>query len=646
MEALMNIHLAALPALALLAMPVAAQLNEHAFLGDLPTIYSVTRLPTAQADTPGAVTVLDREMIRRSGAREVTDLLRLVPGYLTGGLNGAGPSSSYHAGFDEYGGRQQVFIDGRSVYSTYMFADTHRGTMSLLLEDIERIEVLRGTNSATFGGSAMLGVINIVTRHAADSEGGAISLTAGQGDTRDLAARYGWQSQAGAYRISLGSRNDSGYLNAYDDKRLNQVHFRGDLTPSAGSELMVAVGTSDLKGGDGFADQPGRPLRTIGWQDSYGSLRWRRSLDAGSELTIAANTTEERYDDRFNHSALPGVVVDYSGTGRRHNIEFQYASKPHEQVRTVWGIGASHDSASSIPLYAQPEVSFDRQQLFGNLEWRPDPRWVINAGGMVERHSEVGSEVAPRLAVNYHFMPEHTLRLSATRGFRMPSPFELRSDVRFYVGDIQVGRTFLARGNISAERADTLEIGYLGEFRAQRMTVDVRIFEERMGGLVKSIPYNVQPSLPVTRTAAVDFVNRFDYTISGLEYQWHWKPQEGLDITANQSFLRSSCVFDPTLLYRTPGHIGTLAVVKQLPNRFELSGTLSAVDAMSWFGTERIVGHTTRLDLRLAQRFMIGANPAEAALTVHAVNGEYSVFEPLRKFMVERRAFLTLRMDF
>jgi hypothetical protein len=67
---------------------------------------------------------------------------------------------------------------------------------------------------------------------------------------------------------------------------------------------------------------------------------------------------------------------------------------------------------------------------------------------------------------------------------------------------------------------------------------------------------------------------------------------------------------------------------------------------MSWFGTERIVGHTTRLDLRLAQRFQLGANPAEVALTVQAANGDYLVFEPLRKFMVERRAFVTLRMDF
>src|SRR5690606_42140276 len=88
-----------------------SELAESGYLGDLPVVLSVTRLAQSLADTPGAVTIIDRDMIRRSGARQVSELLRFVPGFIVSGWNGANPITQYHTKLDEYGSR----LDRKSV---------------------------------------------------------------------------------------------------------------------------------------------------------------------------------------------------------------------------------------------------------------------------------------------------------------------------------------------------------------------------------------------------------------------------------------------------------------------------------------------------------------------------------------------------
>ncbi len=166
--------------LAFLALPAAADrtveyVSEKDYFAELPVVLSVSRLAQPLNETPGAVTVIDAETIRRSGAREVADVLRLVPGFLISRRNGGSSIAGYHAALDVYGARMQVYVDGRSVYSSYYLGDTHRGLAAVELADVQRIEVLRGSNSAALGSNAFLGVINIITYAAADTHGAAVS---------------------------------------------------------------------------------------------------------------------------------------------------------------------------------------------------------------------------------------------------------------------------------------------------------------------------------------------------------------------------------------------------------------------------------------------------------------------------------------
>lgn len=138
--------------------------TESDFLTDMPIVLSVSRLSQRLDETPGAVTVLDRNMIRLSGARDVADLLRLVPGFQsTMSFERIAPQATYHGTYYSVSNRMQVLVDGRSVYSPFLVGGIGPGLQTVALADIERIEVLRGSNSAAYGARAFLGVINIIT---------------------------------------------------------------------------------------------------------------------------------------------------------------------------------------------------------------------------------------------------------------------------------------------------------------------------------------------------------------------------------------------------------------------------------------------------------------------------------------------------
>lgn len=292
-----------------------AELSERDYFSELPTVLTVSRLAQSLNETPGAVTVLDRETIRRSGARELADVLRLVPGYLVGGFNGANPGVAYHAPIDELGARNLVLVDGRSVYSSYYQGDTHKGMMGVLLEDIERIEVLRGSNSAAYGANAMFGVINVITRSAVDTRGTELSLTGGAGGIQDNYARFGWGADNASFKLSAGRRADSGYRNAHDDKIVSQLHFRGDLRPSPDQEVLLSAGVMEFSAGDGFPlgsqfnSNGGNALRTVEARDAYLHGSWLKQLSDTDQIKLTANYTEETFQDAFPYGRAEQISI-------------------------------------------------------------------------------------------------------------------------------------------------------------------------------------------------------------------------------------------------------------------------------------------------------------------------------------------------
>ncbi len=668
--------------LALLGTVQAAELSEQDYYDELPTVLTVSRLAQPLNETPGAVTVINRETIRRSGARELVDVLRLVPGYLVGGFNGANPSASYHAPLDDYGIRNLVLIDGRPVYSAYYFGGTSRGMMGVLLEDIERIEVLRGSNSAAYGANALFGVINIITRNAADTQGTEVSVTGGNGGIKDNTVRHGWGNDSASFRLSTGRRSDTGYGNSHDDKIMSQLNFRGDLRPTRDQEVMIAAGAAQLAAGDGFAGKAGNAERTVGWNNFFLQGQWKRQVSETEEIKVSASFNQEDLQDGFTYAPDPGVVVSSSGRGRRLNLEFQHQLMLTPQVRAVWGAGYKYEDAMSRPLYnTDNAVAIHEERLFGNVEWRFHPQWLLNAGGFAGHHSQTGQYFSPRLMANFLVTPDHVLRLGATESTRSPTLFELASDARLYpkaaanllaAGELipsliatanQLNpaqpypyRLFFSSGQVSSEKLWVQELGYFGNFRALKLTLDARVYVETLHDLISkefdTVPGYVVPPLPGplgiysgTPIPTQVFLNTPGFKTRGLEYQLRWKPLDKTEIWINQSLQRTIWDDDADRPY-APTHATAIAWFQRLPYDFDLSVIHQSTGSMSWGKQAEALPRQRRLDLRLAKLFRVGRTRAEAAITVQALNGSMPAYQAGTSHIFERRAFGTLRIEF
>lgn len=650
------------------ATPGTGATSEKTFLDDLPVVLSVSRLAQPLDETPGAVTVIDRDMIRRSGAREVAEVLRLVPGFVMTRWNGGNPVAMYHAAMDSYGRTMQVFIDGRSVYSSFQFGDTHWGLTGLVLEDIERIEVLRGSNSAAMGANAYLGVVNIITRHATDTRGAMVSITRGTGNVSDQVARIGWGDDNAAFRLTLASRGDSGFDGIHDNNRVTQANFRGDLKPTGRDEIAIHAGIKENSYGEGNAGDVGNPQRYSQVGNAYANGSWLRQLDDGNEIRVTASHEFEKIVNSFPYpdvtagtARISGIYLDFSGTAHRTKIEGQHTLRLGDGLRGVWGGGYTREAVTSLPLYnVDDSVSAHTWRLFGNIEWRPWSRLVVNAGTLLEHHSILGLRNAPRLMFNYHLAPGHTLRLGGSRAYRTPTLFELRGDARYYgnanADAVLLGyspRSFLynpfrARGNVTPETMSSTEIGYLGEIRPLNLGVDVRVFDENNLSIVRANGYAKYGALNRTTN---DFINYEGPRIRGWETQLRWQPSADTKLLFNYAetklFPRSDRISSEA--YAAPTHAATLALFQRLPEDFDLGVIYTTSGEMSWSSWNKRLPSTTQTDVRLAKGFRYGGTKGEFAVTVQALGGnqrQYEVDATARPMFFDRRAFATLKLEF
>lgn len=647
------------------------ELAENGYLGDLPVVLSVTRLAQSLADTPGAVTIIDRDMIRRSGARQVSELLRFVPGFAVSGWNGANPIANYHMRLDEYGARLQVFVDGRSVYSSLYLGDTHRGLSAVNLEDIERIEVLRGSNSAAYGANAYLGVINIVTRNSADTRGTLVSVNAGEGGINDQTIRHGWGNEDATFRLSASHRADRGfkeqrafpayYSNVNDDTRLQQLNFRGDMRLSPDDDLQVGAGMVRQRTGEGSGSFGNAPFTSTG-ESVYALAHWSRQLSATEAIKLSATFDDEelnslKYEDGTAVGLPMMVPVDQGGRSQRSQLEFSHTARPFDSLRTVWGLTWRRESAQSQALFdVLRHHSQIQQRVFGNLEWRMAPQWLLNVGGLVERNSVVGTNGAPRVMLNWQPTSEHTFRIGATKATRTPSLFELygNNPIRHPQTGSILDWGIKASGSASPERIYSQEVGWLGDFRTLGLSVDVRVFKEHIRGLLTP-----RRNEPADAFGTKSYFNAISSAADGFEYQLQWRPYQGTRLWFSQARVRitpDQRQLDQSI--QTPHNSYSAAWFQDLPGDWEMSLMYWHVSTMSWRGESARLPAYGVTNARLARRFRVGGVRSELALTVQSIGGDHHEFIPASPMqagdpsrgnpivpMVQRRAFATLRME-
>jgi len=634
---------------------------EEAYWGEVPVVMSATRMAQPVSDAPVAVTVIDRRMIDASGAREIPELFRMVPGFIVGYHDGHTPSVSYHMSDERYSRRMQVLVDGRSIYTTAMGAIPW-ATLFITIDDIERIEVVRGPNSASYGANSFLGVINIITREAVLDQGSSVKTNLGDDGVHELFLRHGGGAGKLDYRVSLGFTQDDGFDDRLDYKRTQVASLRADYQLSSFDILSFQGGVATGPRGVENRFVPELSVdREKTLLNHHEHIKWQRNLGLNESLSVQFYHIFQRNFESFYtgnpilaqlgglDARLDTTFVDFSRRTDRYDLEIQHNVNLTETVRVAWGGGLRDDQVwGGEHLMGNKEIHNHLKHGFMNLEWDPDGAWLVNAGAMVEDYSTTGTEVSPRAGVNYHFSPEQSLRLTGSKAIRAPSMFEYATDYGLYGAQTSLysGTTFVGAGpatdllfwggtqQLKVETVNSIELGYHLSSIQKSLSFDVKLFRDDLSDLIFKQPNPGAYSLPHGEL----FLNSYDFLIKGVEL-------EAKIIFLDNSALYLGYAYVDIEDRSTP--LSPLAAEPMLApqNSFSLlymmefdQGVSAGVgfyymdEIQGWESSkpEEVRAPVRRLDLKVARQLDLFGYETELALAARNVLGEYEEMEVLR----------------
>jgi iron complex outermembrane receptor protein len=314
------------------------------------------------------MTVLDSELIHASGARDIPELLRLVPGMMIGYGAGNQPTVNYHGSNVNDARRMQVLIDGRSVYRAGL-ATVDWSDIPVAMEDIERIEVFRGPNTVSYGANALMAVVNILTRNPADSHGTRLKVTRGQDGINDFYASHGFGWDGGDLRLSLSGQQDDGFdkdqfgQDYRDSRRLNRFNLSAshNLAPDQTLEWQLAAKEGSNQRPYTYQPVFGRYAAgnnaDVNAKDYAGSLRW--NIDFNPEHSLYVQGSAQHFDRQQVWRACDASI----------------AFSP--ELTQLWQLNPNFAEGCTQSLHRQPA---DHQRpLLASLRQQVQDQW--NAGG-------------------------------------------------------------------------------------------------------------------------------------------------------------------------------------------------------------------------------------------------------------------------
>jgi iron complex outermembrane receptor protein len=643
---------------------VPAAVTEADFLDELPVVLSVSRLSQPVSEAPAAVTVIDRDMIRASGFRDIPDLLRLVPGFSVAYTRDNTWALGYHGMGDAFSRRLQVLVDGRSIYSPH-FGAVYWTDLPLSIDDIERIEVVRGPNAAVHGANAFAAVINIITRTAAQVQGSSVSLQAGEQSMRALTVRQGGGDAALRYRLTASAREHDRFERNVDFKaeadngqyfeagKTYFVNGRMDWQLTPDSDVMAQFGVSqgDWQAGRSLIDQSdARRLLEPTEQDSralYLQLAYHKVESARREWKLQAYYARNRFDadllqDLNDTNAPFGVLLlNQYLMQTRSNIELQVNEQWTSSLRGVWG-GELRQETVSGPHYYNTAKTWrgELARVFGNLEWGVHERVLLHAGAMLEHHYFTGTDISPRLAASFTLAPGHVVRTGISRAYRSPTFFEELGNQVYQLesGDVLDIFTVPSDG-LAPERVVSREIAYVGRWRPARLEFDLRLFDDRIDDFIgyERDDYDPSDGLLPGRTREFKYSNIGKATSRGGEIQLRWRPIDRLDVSAHYArvFLDTITTepgFNEDIPKSAPRNSGGLFARYRLNHGWETSLFVQRSDAQKWLTPGDETEAFTRVDLRLARRWKWQGYELAAALVGQNLGSDYQEFRDTNVF--------------
>ena len=554
----------------------ASGLSESELYDSLPVVSSVSRISQATNKAPASVTIIDRDLIRASGAQNWVDIFRLVPGFQVYSINANRPGIDYHGIGTEFPRQLEVTVDGRSVYQP-LFSTVEWSVLNVAIEDIDYIEVVRGSNAASQGSNAFKGAINIVTQKPHLDTSTQLRLTAGSRDTQRVSLSQNGYVGALDYQVNLGFEHNDGFPSLSgqpeprdngelaDGRDLSTADFRGFYAPDLQNTFDFNLGISHNNTGWGDGDHPSE-YTVADFDSNYQVLRWNRLNDAGNEFNLqfyhngfeAENDVPILLSDLLSglleteippalvpavlasvcspddaSNCIPPLEDQYYQLGfgnikaHRYDLEFEHKLQPFTSIRLTWGLGMRNESLRTEHLLdSHSKFTSDSQRFFTSMEWSLNRQLTLNLGGMLEHSDQIDTLNSTRVALNFHPSTNHGLRFSYANGERAPSVLETneRNLSRFENGVWEVIR--VAQPDFTEERIESFELAYMANF--DQLSFDIKYFEEYLDEVVTDRSEHPEMILPILPddyflVPGLDRVkttgNYLDLDISGVEMQ-------------------------------------------------------------------------------------------------------------------------------
>jgi iron complex outermembrane receptor protein len=572
-------------------------------------VTSVSRKEEQLQDTAAAVYVIGAEDIRRSGAADLAEILRIVPGVHVARIDGNTWAISARGFTAEYATKLLVLVDGRTAYDP-TFSGVFWHLQNLPIEDIERIEVIRGPGATMWGANAVNGVISITTRNARDTTGGLL-VTGFGADTADGTVRFGATLGDNAhYRVFGRQTTRMNSSDAVTDSwNITTGGFRLDWVPSD-SDMVTLSGEAYR----GVLSNHSNRLKSI-WPPAYESIglesdtggnaaaRWSRALDATSELTAHV------YFDRRVEGGSGAKRVDTL------DFEFQHLLEVGQRHSVVWGAGHrevadtfdsslafSVDPASGrshlSTVFVQDEITLVEDKVY------------LTLGSKFERSSFSGGNVQPSVRAVWRPTIRQSVWGAVSRAVRTPNRIE--RGMRLNVASVPGGRypgVVSIRGVSEARAEDVVayEVGY--RYQANRQIwVDLALFhnEYRFLSVVESgTPFVESVPEPVHLVFPQFFSNSGEGQIQGLEIATSYNVNPVWSINASYSHLRPNLSSTSGLSSgiesvagASPRHMSHVGSTISLPRSFDVSANAYLVGGLE---TDDVPAYT-RVDVNLTWR--------------------------------------------
>ena len=583
-------------------------------------VTSVSKKEEKLSHVPAAIFVITQEEIRRSGATNIPDLLRMVPGLDVAQINANTWAVSARGFNGQIANKMLVMIDGRTVYDP-SFSGVFWDSQDVVLEDIDRIEVIRGPGAAMWGTNAVNGVINIITKSSKDTQG--VLLTGGGGNVEQGfgTAQYGGKiGKDATYRIFGNSFNRAGFLNragleAADGWRMNHGGFRADWEVSARDSLTLE---GDLYGGVkgqpyplGYALQPpySTPAFTSIMDFSGGNVlgRWTRKVRPGSEMSL------QMYFDRISRADV--LAPELRST---FDVDFQHHLVLGSRHDVVWGFGYRNNRDHMSP---NPTVSFMPAAFSSSIENAffqdeinlvKDRLW-LTVGTKVEHNYYTGFEVEPSVRLLWTPGKRHTFWTAFSKANQTPA----RSDenIRFNIAAFRISDTqtvplsFFGKSGLDSEELKAYEFGYRFEPN-ESISLDITSFYnvyDRLRNIEPGTPFLEPAPPPPHLVIPLEYAGKAYGSTHGTEALLGWKVMTFWTLQGGYTWFVSSIRLNPSSLDTlTAAEINNEAPRNQfqirsyldLPHRFTLDTSLYRVGRLA---TGSIPAYT-RVDIRLGWR--------------------------------------------